>query len=83
MTIQYAESVIYSFLITHQLVSLGLILVLALLLWRKPAVFFKGALVVLVMIGILYIFTMLSGPGENGPRYNKGVPHEKQLEEVK
>lgn len=66
MTIESAYAVIYNFLITNQLVALSILAVLALLLWRKPTVFFKLAFVILGLIVALYIGSLLGGAGEGG-----------------
>jgi len=60
MNIEYAYSIIYNFLISHQLVSLGIVIGLVLFLWRKPKEFFKFTLFTLGLIVVFYILTLLN-----------------------
>jgi len=73
MTIESAYSVIYNFLVAHQLVALGILLVLAIILWKKPAVFYRIAIAALIVIVVFYVLTLFIGSLESS------VKHEKQM----
>lgn len=66
MIIESAYATIYGFLVTHQLVALGVLVALALLLWRKPAAFFQLVILVLCLTVALYIGSSLGGAGGGG-----------------
>ena len=60
MNREYGYSVIYNFLTTHQLISLGIAVALAIFLWRKPKEFLKFTLFVLAMILLFYVGTIVN-----------------------
>ena len=60
MTQEYAYSVIYSFIITHQLITLCIAVALLLFLWKKPKEFFRFTLFILAMTLLFYIGTILN-----------------------
>jgi cell division protein FtsW (lipid II flippase) len=76
MTIESAFSGIYSFLITNQMVTFGILVFLALLLWRKPLVFFKLTLALLSIIVVFYIMTLFSGSMVTGINDRNQMIHE-------
>ena len=55
MVYEYA-SAIYSFLITHPLIGLGILVVLALFLWARPKQFYRFTLAILYLIVVLFVF---------------------------
>jgi|GEM_PF-4182084 len=61
MTIENAYAIIYSFLMTHQLIALGGLVVLALFLWKAPTHFFKFILVFVGIVVIFYVLTYFMG----------------------
>ena len=77
------SSVVYNFLITHQFVAVGIIIAMILLLWKKPIAFFKLAFAILLIVVVIYIGALLGGGIEGGPRYNKGVPNQQEIDEIK
>lgn len=60
MNKEYAYSVIYSFIITHQIISLCVVAALILFLWKKPKEFFKFTLFILAMTLLFYVGTILN-----------------------
>ncbi len=60
MNREYAYSIIYSFIISHQLISLGIAVALVILLWRKPKAFFKLTLFILTITLLFYIATVMN-----------------------
>jgi len=60
---------VYSLLMTHQLIGLGVLAVLALILWRKPIVFLKFTLVILSLCAVIYVGSLLGDAGESGVSY--------------
>ena len=60
MNSENAYSIIYSFLITNQMIALGIIVVLVVLLWKKPKEFFKLLLFLFIVTVVFYILTLLN-----------------------
>ena len=54
-------SSIYSFLLSHPLIGLGLAAFLGLILWKKPSEFFKLVLFVVALNAVLYVGGYVTG----------------------
>jgi Ca2+/Na+ antiporter len=80
MSIDYVYSVIYNFLITNQLITLGLLIVLALFLWKKPWEFFKSVVMILVLIAGFYVVTQLSQSTNFGVKQKHSITTEREDE---
>jgi len=80
MNLDYIFSVTYSFLITHQLVSLGILIILALFLWRKPWGFFKLTLVVLGLMMLIYVVNLFDESVLSGFGNKKQMIHKSESE---
>lgn len=66
MNVEYIFSVIYSFLSSYPLFTMGICIVLALLLWKNPGVFMKLAIGVLLLAAALYVGSLLGNIGGSG-----------------
>jgi hypothetical protein len=66
MTFNSAYLFIYSYLVSHQLIALGILIALAIFLWSKPAVFFKFTLAILCIIAVVYFGSLLGESGQSG-----------------
>jgi chromate transport protein ChrA len=60
MSIENLYTVIYSFLITNQLIAFGIAVGLGLFLWKKPGEFFKLILILLALLAGFYILSIMS-----------------------
>ena len=60
MNSENAYSIIYSFLITNQMISLGIVVVLVVLLWKKPKEFFKLLLFLFIITVVFYVLALLN-----------------------
>lgn len=78
MDIDYVYSVIYKFLITNQLITLGLLIVLALFLWKKPWEFFKSVAMILILIAGFYVVTQLSQSANFGVKQKHSITTERE-----
>lgn len=76
MNIDDLFAVAYNFLSNNQLLAVGIVVVLALLLWKKPGVFFKllGAAIALVVL--IYIGSLLGDIGGSGVSGKNTMIHE-------
>ena len=63
MHIEDLFSVAYNFLSNNELVAVGIIVVLVLLLWKKPGAFFKLVFAVIALVVLLYIGSLLGDIG--------------------
>ena len=61
MDLHFIYLSIYSYLLNHPLVGLGLAAFLGLFLWKKPSEFFKLMLFVVVLNGVLYVGSYVTG----------------------
>jgi hypothetical protein len=66
MNLNYIYSMIYNFLDAYPLITLGIVVFLALLLWKKPGTFVKVIFVILLFVGVIYLGSLLGGEGNQG-----------------
>lgn len=66
MSLGHIYSVIYSFLISHPLIAVGVLAFIGLMLWKKPSEFFKLMLFVVALNVVLYIGSFLTGSMDFG-----------------
>jgi len=76
MNLEYLYSVAYSFLSNNQWVAVGIVVVLALLLWKKPGAFFKLIFAAIALVVLLYIGSLLGDIGGTGVSNKNTMIHE-------
>ncbi|MFW2368657.1 MAG: hypothetical protein ACN4GW_19750 [Desulforhopalus sp.] len=66
MNLGQIYSSLYSYLYSHPLIASGILIVLGLMLWKKPSEFFKLMLFVVVLNIVFYIGSFLVGSMDFG-----------------
>ena len=79
MTIEYIYSVIYSILSANWLVTLGILMVLGLVWWKKPKLFFNLTIVIIVLVVVYYIIANYSGSFQTDSGEKKDYIHAPNL----
>ncbi len=66
MDIKHLYSIISHYLISNQLIALGIVVGLTFFLWKKPKEFIKFSLFILAAIVVFYVFTLLDQSMDTG-----------------
>jgi len=59
MSLENLYLTVHSFLMSHQLIAVGLLLALGLFLWKKPWEFFKFLCLIFVVLALFYIVSLV------------------------
>lgn len=80
MNLGQIYSSLYSFLFSHPLIAVGILIVLGLTLWKKPSGFFKLMLFVVALNIVFYVGSFLVGSMNFGVDKKHEITTEREKE---